>query len=266
MANVKNFGLIGTGSTVQLGKSGNQIKNGSGLIQARNAADNAYVKLQGADPTLFVDMTTDRYVRTHGHVLVTGQIDGGSPPAVVDQAVYICTTSGGSYVAGRIYYGENATWNEVTPLSGTSLSPSTDLTGGTLEFTAGNNYIYNAGTWENNTPIGSVLVVRGTLAFDSAGTVNIGVPLAVDSRFKFTDINVTTSFDGTGPLPVVTIGYSGQESILADTTDSDLTEVDLFHLNNFVDVPAGTQMIATFTAGGGATQGAADIELTFSIG
>ena len=152
MAVSKNFGLKGVGSQVQLGKGGNQVKTGSGIVQARNAADDAFVKVQGADPTLFQDLSTERYTRLHGHVIVIDQIDGNSPPAADDQQIYICTTAGGSYNLGFLYYGENGVWNELEADYGTSLSPATDQTGGTIEFLAGHIYVYSDGSWVDDTP------------------------------------------------------------------------------------------------------------------
>lgn len=262
MATSKNFGLIGTGSQIQLGKAGNQVKTGSGIVQARNAADNAFVKVQAADNTLFVDLTTSRYVRTHGKVIATGQIDGGAPPAVVDQAVYIATTTGGAYTAGYLYYGENAAWNEVVPSAGTDLSVSADLTGGTLEFLAGNTYIYAAGVWVNNNPTGVVLSSRATLVFGTSSPLNIGSAFAAASRVLSAYVKVTTAFDGTAPT--LDIGVSGDTNQVMDNTEVDLTTVGLYKIDCLENFSAADQLIGTYAADS-STAGAATIEIVYSI-
>lgn len=45
----------------QLGKAGPQLKNNAGAIEARNAADSAYVNARGADPAIADDLVTKRY-------------------------------------------------------------------------------------------------------------------------------------------------------------------------------------------------------------
>lgn len=62
MSDVKNFGLKGVGADVQLGKRGPKLKNSSGTIQARNAADAAFVNLEALDPTTAQHVATKNYV------------------------------------------------------------------------------------------------------------------------------------------------------------------------------------------------------------
>jgi len=62
MADTKNFGLKGVGNDIQLGKAGPRINLSGSVIQARNAADGAYVIVRGLDPVGANDLTTKSYV------------------------------------------------------------------------------------------------------------------------------------------------------------------------------------------------------------
>ena len=54
--------LRGTFSTLfQLGDQGPQLKNNAGVVEARNSADAAFVKVRGADPVGADDLVTKRY-------------------------------------------------------------------------------------------------------------------------------------------------------------------------------------------------------------
>lgn len=62
MADTKNFGLKGIGDDVQLGKAGPRINLDTGSIEARNAADSAYVNFRVLDPVIDADAATKLYV------------------------------------------------------------------------------------------------------------------------------------------------------------------------------------------------------------
>ena len=54
--------LRGTFSTLfQIGEQGPQLKNNAGVVEARNSADAAFVKVRGADPVIADDLVTKRY-------------------------------------------------------------------------------------------------------------------------------------------------------------------------------------------------------------
>jgi hypothetical protein len=71
-----------------------------------------------ADPTTDGDAPNKRYLETTADVRVTGQINGGAPPAVVNGVIYVCTTTGGAYTEKRLYRGESAAWVEYIPTAG----------------------------------------------------------------------------------------------------------------------------------------------------
>lgn len=62
MADVANFGIKGVGSNVQLGKKGPRVKVSGGLVQFRNADDDAYINVEVLDPTTAQHAATKGYV------------------------------------------------------------------------------------------------------------------------------------------------------------------------------------------------------------
>lgn len=61
MSNVKNYGLDGVASSVQLGKGGSKIASEAGKITAKDAAGDL-VNIQGADPVESQDLVTKNFV------------------------------------------------------------------------------------------------------------------------------------------------------------------------------------------------------------
>jgi hypothetical protein len=61
MSNVKNFGLDGVASSVQLGKGGSKIASEAGKITAKDAGGDL-VNIQGADPVEAQDLVTKNFV------------------------------------------------------------------------------------------------------------------------------------------------------------------------------------------------------------
>ncbi len=267
MADTKSFGLTGVGSSVQLGKGGPKVKNNSGAIEARNAADNAYAVFRVGDPVGLNDAVNRRYLETRANVIVTGQIDGNSPPGVSAGSVYLCTTTGTTFTAGRLYFGENASWNEINPQEGLTISVTDALSGGTLTFLADHRYLYDAdsGLWVDIGPAPAetklIKAVRATLAFNSVGTVNIGSALPTNATVSKVLVNCTQAFNGTS---TVTFGVAGQVAELGAANESDLTTTGVYVIDCFKTYVSNEQLIATYVANG-ASAGAASIEVHYSL-
>lgn len=268
MADTKNFGLTGVGSNVQLGKGGPRVKNNAGAIEARNAADNAYAVFRVGDCVGLDDAVNKRYLETRANVIVTGQIDGNAPAAVASGVTYLCTTTGGTYTAGRLYFGENAVWNEIIPQEGLTISVTDALSGGTLTFAADHRYLFDAdsGLWVDIGPAPAetklIKAVRATLAFNSAGTFNIGSALPTNATVSKIIVSATQAFNGTSPT--VTFGVAGQVAELGAANESDLTTTGVYVIDCFKTYVSNEQLIATYVAGG-SSAGAASIEVHYSI-
>jgi len=77
--------------------------------------------------------------------IVTGQIDGNSPPTASSSTgeIFIVTTTGGGYTKGELYLSNGTSWSSVTIFEGAQINITDSLTGGTLELREDSEYIYD---------------------------------------------------------------------------------------------------------------------------
>ena len=268
MADSYNYGLRGVSGNVKVGNAGPRVKNNAGVIEARNTADNAFAVVRAADPVGLDDVVTKRYLETRSNVIVTGKIDGNAPPAVVVGAVYLCTTTGGTYTAGRLYYGENAVWNEVIPAEGLTISVTDALSGGTLTFLADHRYVWDAdgSVWVDIGPAPAeaklIKIARASLAFGTSSPLNVGSALPVGATVTRIIVSVTQAFNS--PTATVSFGVAGQVAELGATNETDLDTTGIYIIDCYKTYVSNEQVLATYAAGG-ATAGAASIEIQYSL-
>jgi hypothetical protein len=264
----KNYGLGGVGSSVELGKGGARVKNSSGVVEARNNADNAYAKIRADHPTGMNDVVTLQYLKTKGDVVVTGQIDGGAPPAAgTPGRVYVCTTTGGGYTVNHLYFDNGASWDDVGPAEGQSMAVTDALSGGAVTFLADHAYLWDTdGTvWVDLGPsAGSAskhLVQRTVDIIHTSGAVNVGAEVSANGRVLTISINVTQAFNGTAPT--LTVGDAGDADRFATVDESNLKEAGLYRLDVSHLYSVLTQVTATVVPDG-SSAGAANITLTYA--
>jgi hypothetical protein len=105
--------------------------------------------------------------------IVTGQIDGTSPPVpVVAATIYVCTTAGGVYLLNYLYQSDGSSWVELPLTEGLLMIVTDELVGGTVQFTADRIYL-----WDED---GSVWVEIGSADFDSILTDDVTGQVMVD--------------------------------------------------------------------------------------
>jgi hypothetical protein len=266
MGDANHFGLKGIGTNVQLGVGGVRIKTNAGALDVKNAADGALVPVRAASPVGDDDVVTKRYMMTRANVIVSGQINGTSPPAVVAGAVYMCTTAGGAYVLNTYYRGESGVWVAYTPADGTAITVTTALTGGTVTFIADAIYEYDNGTsaWVLIGPAGSLSKLtrpeRCSLAFGSSSTVDIGSPVPDQAEIMRVIVNVTQAFNGSAPT--VTFGKTANNTLLSVAVEVDLTTIGLYIIDCYYRTSGSEQMVAYYTATS-STAGAATVTLEY---
>jgi hypothetical protein len=174
MANVKNFGLIGTGSTVQMGKAGPQLVATSGVFHFKNAAQTVdadigtgNITASGSTSTTALTATTGNITATAGNLVLTaGNIS-------LNQAG---TISGGT--SGVFSF--NSTGAIVVPV-GTSAQEPAAVTGGFRYNSTNGRMEYSNGTiWTTLATGGTaVTAVSVTTANGFSGTSSGGTTPAL---------------------------------------------------------------------------------------
>jgi len=264
----KNYSQVGIGTNVEIGKNGPRFKDSSGVVEFKNNADSAYAVVRGADPVAEEDFVTLRYLRTQANVIVTGQIDGTAPPAAVNGAVYIVTTTGGLYTEEEIWYGEDGAWVAITRIDGMSMHVTTNLTGGNIEYIGDHLYLWDATgtTWVDVGPYVAdnkkVKTERVDLAFGTASPLNVGAALPAGARVQWVKVNVTQAFNGTTESTLI-VGDAVDTDRLLTLAEVDLADVGLYVATVNYTYSASTQVIATYVQDA-ATTGAATIEIMYS--
>jgi len=270
----KHYDVNGVSSTVELGKSGAKIRSvtdgSTKAVEARNSADNAYVKVRADHPVDPNDVVTLRYLQTKGAVTVIGQINGGSPPAAgVTGRVYVCTTTGGGYTVKYLYYDNGATWDEIIPPEGLSIMVTDALAGGTIAFSADHAYLWDAdgSTWVDIGPAAATSLAKIVktrevdLVFGSAGSLNVGTVIPIYGRILRVCINVTQAFNGTAPT--LTVGDGSDADRFMTVDENNLKSLGCYWIDTFYMMPSETQITATYVADS-SSQGAATIFVEWS--
>jgi hypothetical protein len=267
----KHYDVVGIGSNVELGKGGPRVKDNAGVVEIKNNADNALAVIRGASPVGDDDLVTKRYMETRAQVFVTGQINGGAPPAVVNGAIYICTTAGGAYTLKRLYRGEGGSWVDVfggNPPEGLTMKVTDALSGGTDEYSADHIYVWDEDgtTWVDVGPdptgTNNTKTARVSLTHLNTGANNIGSALPNNAVVLRVTAYVDQIFDGT--TPVLEVGDAGDADRHMTTAENDLLTVGKYITDTYHLVTANNQLLATLTIGGVPTQGSVHIIVEYS--
>ena len=263
------YDLEGIGSTVELGNGGARIRDNGGIVEARNNADDALARMKAASPTEEDDLVTLKYLRTRADVRVTGQIDGGSPPAAgTPGRVFICTTTGGSYTLKYLYYDNGVTWDEVIPGEGLVVKVTDDLNGGTDEYDADHLYQWDedGGTWVDIGPVpaetGIMKTAFVTLDYTDTGA-NLLKNVPLGAAVRRIAINVTQVFNGT--TPIAEVGDSVDPDRFMPSGKNKLTKVGLYETTHLYIYGAATDVNATITIGGSPSTGQMVVAIDYAL-
>lgn len=224
--------LLGTlRQSFQLGIGGGRLKNNSGQIQARNAADNAFTALAAL---LF---------QTYGDDF---ELNSGA------------TESGASWKFTIRRPSTGQTENLTLVFPATAPAPGQALTVDT--FSSGVITL----TWTTIAAGNDKLVVDTTaLAFGASSPVSM-FNLPANAVVREVKVIVDTPFNGT---PSLSVGITGQTSKYLGSTQVDLTAAagTIFTVDpGLASVGSIEALIATYAAGG-ASAGAARIEVAYAV-
>lgn len=268
MAQSKHYGVTGVSGNVELSKGGARLKNNSGAVEHRNSADDDFAIARGAHPVGDNDLVTKRYLETRADVRVTGQINGGSPPAVVSGAVYIVTTAGGGYSLKELYYGGASSWEAITVVEGLRIAITDALTGGTDEYQADTVYVWDedGSDWVMVGPVpsvpGMVRNERATIAYGDTGDNNVGSAVPTDGIVESITVNVTQAFNGSSND--LKVGDSGDDDRHMTVDEVDLETVGKYIVHLYHRYGALTQVVANLAVGGSPTAGQCEVVMNWA--
>jgi hypothetical protein len=264
----KNYGQIGVGSPVELGKGGAKIQSVAGVVEARNNANDAFAVVRAATPVNDNDVATKAWVERRYGISVTGQIDGGSPPAAgTPGRIFLCTTAGGTYTLDYLYRDDGATWNEIIPVEGMTIGVTDALSGGTHEFSADHVYIWDldATQWDDIGPSSGTdaqkVEERAVQVEYTDGVVAIGSTIPANATVLRARVYVSQAFDGV--TPTIVIGDAVDPDRLLKEEENDPETVGLYVVDAYYKYGGSTQLNCTVTTSG-ASQGIATVVVEFA--
>ena len=257
----KNYGQTGVAGNVEFGKEGPRIRDDAAgaAMGVRNQADDDYIPLRVGAPVNENDAVSKKYLETRADVRVTGQIDGGSPPAPSTPGrIFICTTAGGSYTLKYLYRDSGTSWEEIIPGEGLTIRVTDDLTGGTDEYIADHIYLWDADNsiWKDMgpNPAESDVIKGHAIEFDYTDTViNLIRNVPSGARALRVKISVTQIFDGVNPEAEV--GDAVDPDRLMPANENNLKRVDVYVSEVLYLYGSATDVNLTLTIGGTPTQG-----------
>ena len=224
--------LLGTlQSKFRIGLGGPQVKNNSGVIEARDAADSAYAQMR----------------------------------------MLLAAVTGNDVVLNEQSTDSGASWKYTLrrPATGmthalTVVMPSGDPAPGQALTVA--SFAGDVITLEWSTVAGGadkLVVDTTTLAFGDASPKAL-FTLPASNVIPWAQVVIDTAFDGS---PSLSVGISGETSKYLSSTQVDLTAVatTVFEVSPGLPAPGGSEALIATYAAGGATQGSARILIAYML-
>lgn len=220
--------LLGTTSSFfRIGLSGVRLKNSSGNLLVRNAGDSADAEV------------------TASKVNISGELIDINSDAAGSGADW-------KYTIRRPISGMTAAVDLTLPVDDGTASQvlSTDGNGVLSWVSAGDTSLADK-------------VDTTSLAHNSSSEVAMFTTGASDV-IEYIDVVVDTAFDGSGPVPSMSVGVTGTVSKYVASTQVDLTTLGQYRVHPGLAAQGAEALIITFTAGGSATAGAARVLVHYS--
>jgi hypothetical protein len=207
------------------GPSGPGIYNSSGVLQARNAANNAYVTMSGATPTTDNNFATKQYVDTTANkpIPVSLQFNGNNtlPVDSSTEQWYIVTTSGANATIGEILWDDGlntgATVTVLPAVTGNTVITTTAFVGGTVTFGANQLLIWTGTAWADVIPSISGAIYELVTMITNAASQSSATTIPANAYVTNVVLNVTTPYSAGATIAV---GQTGSTSLLLGTGDN----------------------------------------------
>jgi hypothetical protein len=242
------------------GPGGPGWNNNSGVLEGKNAANNAFVVVRGATPAADNDLTTKAYVdEIFKPLIVTAQANAPSALIAnsgVEHYIVVSTAGTGAaaaYVAGTVLWDDGSGAGNVTilgPTVGGSILPTVTLAGGTFTFSANNEYVWTGSTWQNIAPSVAGVVSCIDFAIGTAASQSSVTSIPANAIVLRCDVTITTPYSGGATIKV---GQTGTTNLLQDTGDNVPQTADEYSANARVAWGASPLAVLVTVAGAPST-------------
>jgi len=234
--------LAGTFSSYfRIGKTGPRLKNNAGALNVRDTGDTADAALTAA---------------------------AGTFSGAVTATVLNLTASAGTITLNSGAAGSGANWTYILQRPTTGMTASVTLTLPIDDGTAGQILQTDGAgvlSWVSAGSTAASLTVDTTSVVFGSSTPVTMFTLPVNAVVEIVRVYVDTAFNATGPANL-TIGLAGNTAKYMGAGEVDLTAVAVYEVvPSLVAVGSTEALIVTFSAGTGASAGAARVEVFYTV-
>ena len=264
-------GIIG--SIFQLGLGGPQIKNNSGVIEMRNAADSDYVRLKTLAPVDDNDVVNKKYADTLSKPIITKRQADTSASIPTNTAVrgfLVVTTAGSGAVIGDVLFDDGSSSGLMEILAaneGRTLAITDSLSGGTITFDPDSIYQWDEDNtvWVKIGDIGSVTGAIRTVRFtiDNSAQQDSTFAIPANARILECVLEITTQYSGGTDID---IGNTSTVNLIMDQGDNNPQQGGVpnsFSIEQDTDW-GGSDSVVRVTITGGPAAGAGVVIVKFT--
>src|ERR1035437_3505173 len=200
------------------GPAGPGINDNAGTLEAKNAANNNFVTMSGALPTLDQHFATKAYVDTVSSkpIPVTLQFNGNNPlPSnSTTEQWYVVTTTGPNASIGQILWDDGLNTGTVTVISsiiGSSIITTAAFVGGTLSLGANQFYVWTGSAWLDIIPSVSGAIYELRTVINNSASQNSVTTIPANAYITKISLVITTPYSGGA---TIAIGQTGTPALL----------------------------------------------------
>ena len=246
---------------------GAQLKNNSGVIEARDSTDANMALLRGSgipSSSSTLDDLPDLLDLRARNALIEFDFNGGSAPspgANTDKFGFV-HTSGGPYTAGDVVYDDGTSLITIPDNVATSLNTTTAVTG-TISLIANGVYARQGASWVlkgDGSPVytGVELAIEVSYDFNDT-TVNSTTSVPDGARVTRVTNDVETAFNDNAATLQVDIDGTSDETVMA-TGDSKLKTANIYSVPQHTEITSSTEGTVKLTVSAGtSTAGAGKV-------
>jgi hypothetical protein len=212
------------------GPAGPGLNNNAGTIEAKNAANSAFVTVSGALPTADAHFATKAYVDTTANkpVPVSLQISGATvlPSNSATEQWYLVTTTGGHSTIGQILWDDGSSTGTVQVMpavTGQTVITTTSFIGGTITFGANQLLIWTGSAWSSVIPSISGAKYEISMTITNAASQSSATSIPANAVITGTRLLITTPYSAGATIAV---GQTGTTNLLMLTGDNTATVSD----------------------------------------
>lgn len=220
--------IRGTIETIwQIGRSGPNIKDNSGVVEIKNSDDSALAVIRFATPVADTDGVNKLYADSivkPVRILRQADCTSALPNNTAVRGWVVVSTAGTGAVIGDLLYDDGSstgTMSIVAKVEGRVIATTDALAGGTATFDADSVYIWDedGSAWVKIGDIGSLTGAIREIRYvlDTTASQDSASQIPANARLVSSDVKITTPYSGGA---TITVGSTSTATLCQAATDN----------------------------------------------